>query len=77
LVNLVNVILFECSDVTRNFLWVCSTNSVEDRGQRERGSVDDSLIVRSFAQFANEWSRFLIEWLVFLERGIRLSFVKT
>jgi hypothetical protein len=31
-----------------------STNSVEDRGQRERGSGGGSLLVRGSAQFANE-----------------------
>jgi hypothetical protein len=31
-----------------------STNSVEDRGQRERGSGSGSPIVRDSAQFANE-----------------------
>jgi hypothetical protein len=30
------------------------TNSVEDMGQRERCSGDDSPLVRGFAQFANE-----------------------
>jgi hypothetical protein len=32
----------------------CSTNSVEDRGQRERGSGGRSPLVRGSAQFANE-----------------------
>jgi hypothetical protein len=31
-----------------------STNSVEDRGQRERGSGGGSPLVRGSAQFANE-----------------------
>jgi hypothetical protein len=31
-----------------------STNSVEDRRQRERGSGGDSPLVRGFSQFANE-----------------------
>jgi hypothetical protein len=31
-----------------------STNSVEDRGQRERGYGSGSPLVRGFAQFANE-----------------------
>jgi hypothetical protein len=31
-----------------------STNSVEDRGQRERGSGGVSPLVRGFTQFANE-----------------------
>jgi hypothetical protein len=30
-----------------------STNSFEDRGQRERGSGDGSTLVRSSAQFTN------------------------
>jgi hypothetical protein len=29
-------------------------NAVEDRGQRERGSVGGSPLVRGFTQFANE-----------------------
>jgi hypothetical protein len=31
-----------------------STKSVEDRGQRERGSGGSSPLVRGFTQFANE-----------------------
>jgi hypothetical protein len=31
-----------------------STNSVEDRGQRDRGSGGGSPLVRGSAQFANE-----------------------
>jgi hypothetical protein len=45
------------SGVPRNiFRWVGggSTNSVEDRGQRERGSAGGSPLVRGSAQFANE-----------------------
>ena len=35
------------SGVTRNFVWgVGSTNSVEDRGQREQGSGGSSTLVR-------------------------------
>jgi hypothetical protein len=33
-----------------------STNSVEDRGQKERGSVGGSPLVRGSTQFANEWN---------------------
>jgi hypothetical protein len=33
--------------------WEGSTNSVEDRGQRERGSGGGSPIVRGSAQFEN------------------------
>jgi hypothetical protein len=36
------------------FGWVDSTNSVEDRGQRERESGGGSPLVRGSAQFANE-----------------------
>jgi hypothetical protein len=32
----------------------CSTNSVEDRGQRERGSGGGSPLIRGSALFANE-----------------------
>jgi hypothetical protein len=32
----------------------CSTISVEDRGQRERGSGDGSPLVRGSTQFGNE-----------------------
>jgi hypothetical protein len=32
----------------------CSTNSVEDRGQREQGSGGGSPLVRGSTQFANE-----------------------
>jgi hypothetical protein len=31
-----------------------STNSIEDRGQRERGSGDGSPLVKGSAEFANE-----------------------
>jgi hypothetical protein len=46
------------SGVPRNFIrgWGGSTNSVEDRGQRERGSGSGSPLVRGSAQFANEWN---------------------
>jgi hypothetical protein len=56
------------------------TNSVEDRGQRERGSGGGSPLVRGSAQFANEWNPYSC-WVVTdvfsMELGIRLSFVKT
>jgi hypothetical protein len=42
------------SGVPRNFFWRGSTNSVENRGQRERGSGDGSPLVRGSAQFTNE-----------------------
>jgi hypothetical protein len=43
------------SGVPRNFFrWGGSTNSVEDRGQTERGSGGGSPLVRGSAQFANE-----------------------
>jgi len=42
-----NELVNECSDVSRNFVWgVGSTNSVEDRGQTERGSEGGSPLVR-------------------------------
>jgi hypothetical protein len=44
----------DTSDVTRNFVRGDSTNSVEDRGQRERGSGGGSPLERGSAQFANE-----------------------
>jgi hypothetical protein len=34
----------------------CSTNSDEDRGQRERGSGGVSPLVRGSNQFENEWT---------------------
>jgi hypothetical protein len=42
------------SGVHKNFVRGCSTNSVEDRGQRERGSGGGSPLVRGSAQFVNE-----------------------
>jgi hypothetical protein len=44
--------------VPRNFWGGGSTNSLEDRGQRERGSGGRSPIVRGYTQFefANEWN---------------------
>ena len=36
----------DVSGVPRNFVWGGSTNSVEDRGQRERGSGGGSPLVR-------------------------------
>jgi hypothetical protein len=51
-------ILYCGSGIPRNFFKVgggrCSTNAVEDRGQRERGFGVSSLLVRGSAQFANE-----------------------
>jgi hypothetical protein len=38
----------------RNFFSGGSTNSVEDRGQRERGSGGGSPLVRGYTQFVNE-----------------------
>jgi hypothetical protein len=42
------------SGVPRNLVWGGSTNSVEDRGQREQGSGGGSPLVRGSAQFAYE-----------------------
>jgi hypothetical protein len=42
------------SGVPRNFFGWGSINSVEDRGQREWGSVGGSPLVRGSTQFANE-----------------------
>jgi hypothetical protein len=39
------------------------TNSVEDRGQTERGSGGGSPPVRGSTQFANEWNRIVIRLL--------------
>jgi hypothetical protein len=36
------------------FFGGCSTNSAEDRGQREWGSGGGSPLVRGFTQFVNE-----------------------
>jgi hypothetical protein len=46
----------EVSGVPKNFVRVgeCSTNSVENRGQRERGSGGGNPLLRGSAQFANE-----------------------
>jgi hypothetical protein len=47
------------SGVPRNFFGVGgSTNSVEDRGQRERVSGGGSPLVRGFTEFANEWNSY-------------------
>jgi hypothetical protein len=61
-----------------------STNSVEDRGQKERGSRGGSPLVRGSAQFAI-WFDFvklsgcqgLLQMYFPRKLGIRLSFVKT
>jgi hypothetical protein len=46
------------SGILRNFVWGegGSTNSVEDREQRERGSGGGSPLIRGSAQFTNEWT---------------------
>jgi len=41
-----NITLFLCSGVPRNLFGGGSTNSVEDRGHRERGSGGNSPLVR-------------------------------
>jgi hypothetical protein len=48
-----------------------STNSVEDRGQRERGSGGGSRLVRSSTRFANSETRILIRllWMYFHGTG--------
>jgi hypothetical protein len=43
-----------CSGIPRNFVWGGSTNSTEDRGQKELGSEGSSPLVRGSVQFANE-----------------------
>jgi hypothetical protein len=63
----------------RNFLGG-STNSVEDRGQRERGFRGISHLVRGSTQFENEWnpySDYVVMDVFSTELGIRLSSVKT
>jgi hypothetical protein len=66
--------------------WLCqeffsgwgSTNSVEDRGQRERGSGGSSPLVRGSTQCANEWnpySDYVVMDVYSTELGIWLSFV--
>ena len=40
------IVSVQCSGVPRNFFGGGSTNSAEDRGQRERGSVGGSPLVR-------------------------------
>jgi hypothetical protein len=57
-----------------------STNSVEDRGQRERGSGGCSPLVSSSAKFVNEcnlYSYWFITDVFSTELGIGLSFVRT
>jgi hypothetical protein len=57
-----------------------STNSVKDRGQRERRSGSASPLVRGPTQFANGWntySYYVVMDVFSTELGIRLSFVKT
>jgi hypothetical protein len=57
-----------------------STNLVEDRGQRERGSEGGSPLIRGSTRFSNEWNPFsdyFFRDAYFTELGIRLSFVKT
>jgi hypothetical protein len=58
----------------------CSTNSVEDREQREWGSGGGSPLVRGSTQFANEWNPYsdkAVTNVYSTELGIRLSFGKT
>jgi hypothetical protein len=54
---------FHASGLPRNFVRGCPTNSVEYRGQRERGSGGGSPLVRGSTQFANEWNPILIRLL--------------
>jgi hypothetical protein len=57
-----------------------STNSVEDRGQRERGSGGGRPLVRGSAQFAKElnpYSYYVVTDVFSTELGIWLSIVKT
>jgi hypothetical protein len=56
-----------------------STNSVEARRQRERGSGGGSHLVRGSTQFANKWnpySDYVVTDVYSTELGIRFSFVK-
>jgi len=48
----------QCSGVPRNFVWGGSTNSVEDRGQRERESEDGSALVRGSGGSCNLYKKF-------------------
>jgi hypothetical protein len=68
------------SVVPRNFFrGGGSTNSVEDRGQTERGSGGGSPLVRGSTRWANEWnpySDYVVMDVYSMELGIRLSFVK-
>jgi hypothetical protein len=57
-----------------------STNSAEDRGQREWGSGVSSPLVRGFTQFVNErntYSDYVVTDVYFTELGIWPSFFKT
>jgi hypothetical protein len=57
-----------------------STNSVEDRGQRERGSGSGSILVSGSTQFSNErnpYSDYVVTVVYSTELGIRLNFVRT
>ena len=50
------------SGVPRNFVWGGSTNSVEDRGQRERGSGGGSPLVRDSGGSCNLVQKFHFIW---------------
>jgi hypothetical protein len=57
-----------------------STNSTEDKGQRERGSEGSSPLVRGFTQFVNErnpYSDLVVTDVYSTELGIWPSFLKT
>jgi hypothetical protein len=85
--NLINIFIAFCSFFAvaypRIFFFLGgggSTNSVEDRGQTERGSGGGSPLLRSSTQFANEWNPYsdsIVPDVFSTELEIRLSFVKT
>jgi hypothetical protein len=67
---------FVPSGVPRIFFpGVISTNSVEDRGQREQECGGGRPLVRGSTQFANEWNLYSGYGLFSTELGIRLSFI--
>jgi hypothetical protein len=65
---------------TKEFVCCESTYSVEDKGQRVRGYVNDSHLVSGSAQFARKlkpYTFYVVMDVFSMELGIRLSFART
>jgi hypothetical protein len=79
-VNILPVLTVSCTQDFFRRGGGCSTNSIEDRGQIERGSGGGSFLVKVSAQFAN-WLNPCSYWVVrdvfSTEPEIRPSCVKT